>query len=369
MSEKNLTELIQAYLDDELSPDDAKALENLINSDPQARRIFMDCLRIGRLDRIALAAEKEGARIKNPNMSIQRRIYRFTAAAAASIAICLGILFSVRQPDVPENRSFASLIPDAQKQILLLANDGARLEIAESSETRTLEELLAGIPQTGNPEIEEWQTLIVPFGKQIDIRLDDNSRVWLNANSELRFPRKFLGDIRTVYLTGEGYFEVSANRQKPFIVHANGADIRVLGTRFNISAYNDRTVTTLVSGKVEVLADDRTFELDPGYQLSYDTANREVERREVNTDLYTSWVTGSFEYEDMMLGELIQCLTNWYGVRFEFETPEIARRRFTGHFKRTQSLDEILHIIGTTTNIGFRIEAEQVRVFQTPKEK
>ena len=127
-----------------------------------------------------------------------------------------------------------------------------------------------------------YNTLIVPVGGEYAIVLADGTKVWLNAASRLRFPVAFTDSVRQVELEGEGYFRVSQNPEKPFVVKVAGADVRVLGTSFNVFAYNDHLITTLVEGKVALTKNAGKIVLTPDQQARWDGERfvvREVEAR------------------------------------------------------------------------------------------
>ena len=144
----------------------------------------------------------------------------------------------------------------------------------------------------------QYSEIRIPRGGEYKVVLPDGTVVWLNAESSLRFPTVFTGKERKVYAKGELYFDVKHDENKPFIVRINDVSVRVLGTKFCISAYpeNEGIMTTLEQGVVQVTSGDNQMVLKPGYQAVVDQRSGKISQRAVELSLYTSWVRGVFEY-------------------------------------------------------------------------
>lgn len=186
----------------------------------------------------------------------------------------------------------------------------------------------------------------------------------LNSSSRLTFPTRFTGDTREVLVEGEVYFEVQPDENKPFIVRVNDVSVRVLGTKFCISAYpeNEGIMTTLVQGAVQVTSGDNQVVLKPGYQAVVDQRSGAISQRAVELSLYTSWVRGVFEYENMELNDIVVQLARWYDVQFSFSAPEYKERRFTGVVRKYEDLNDVLDMIEKTTNVKFIINGRNVTI-------
>ena len=206
-------------------------------------------------------------------------------------------------------------------------------------------------------------TVEVPVGGEFDMVLADGTRVWLNSATKLRYPTRFTGKNREVYVEGEVFFSVCKDSFHPFIVHTEGAHVRVLGTEFNLSAYpGERTITTLAEGKVEVNDKISKVCLKPGEQAICTKGARFIEVKDVDVSLFTSWVKGVFEFENMSLLAISRQLSRWYGVSFQFEDEDCAERCFTGGIKKYVPLNQSLDILEKTTNVVFKVSGRQVFV-------
>ena len=208
----------------------------------------------------------------------------------------------------------------------------------------------------------KYHTLAVPVGGEYHFTLADGTRVWVNSASEVRFPNCFSGKKREIYVKGEVYLEVARDEKHPFVVHAGENEVRVLGTRFNLTAYPDEqeVITTLVEGSVEFWNDQSSIRLKPGEQSVLDRETNNLEKQKVDVSIYTSWVSGTYEYERMPLSDITRQLSRWYDVQFVYETTEFSNHPFTGVVKRDQSLEEVLSIIEKTTNIKFKISGRTI---------
>ena len=218
-----------------------------------------------------------------------------------------------------------------------------------------------------NEEIEEkpvYHTISTPVGGEYHFTLADGTMVWLNSSSRLTFPTRFTGDAREVLVEGEVYFGVQHDESKPFIVRVNDVSVRVLGTEFCISAYpeNEGVMTTLVRGAVQVTSGNNQVVLKPGYQAVVDQYSGAISQRAVELSLYTSWVRGIFEYENMELNDIVVQLARWYDVQFSFSAPEYKERRFTGVIRKYEDLNDVLDMIEKTTNVKFIINGKNVTI-------
>ena len=218
-----------------------------------------------------------------------------------------------------------------------------------------------------NEEIEEkpvYHTISTPVGGEYHFTLADGTMVWLNSSSRLTFPTRFTGDSREVLVEGEVYFDVKHDENKPFIVRVNDVSVRVLGTEFCISAYpeNEGVMTTLVRGAVQVTSGNNQVVLKPGYQAVVDQYSGAISQRAVELSLYTSWVRGIFEYENMELNDIMVQLARWYDVQFTFSASECKERRFTGVIRKYEDLNDVLDMIEKTTNVKFIINGKNVTI-------
>ncbi|RFM32862.1 FecR family protein [Chitinophaga silvisoli] len=196
---------------------------------------------------------------------------------------------------------------------------------------------------------EGFNTLTVPPKMDYKLALSDGTEVWLNATSRLRFPFAFNGDKREVYLEGEGYFNVAKKDGQPFIVHTAHTDITVLGTSFNVNAYNkDVTTTSLVTGKVLTKSGDKEVTLKPGQEVAF-TAGNKVSVDNFDTDEVLAWMRGLYVFHNTSLEHIAAVIERWYGVKVVFDDPSLAGKKFTGGLEKAQTLDyflETLQIIG-----------------------
>lgn len=212
-------------------------------------------------------------------------------------------------------------------------------------------------------------TLIVPRGAEYNLTLADGTRIWMNAESELRYPVKFTGKNREVYLKGEAYFEVASNANHPFIVKVQDLNVRVLGTSFNIMAYaNEPQIeTTLESGRVEVFRNNQEVALQPGMQAVFRKSSRELSTRRVNTLLYTSWKESQMVFEELRLEELLNRLSRWYDVNIFYQNNDLKDIRLTGNLSKHECISSILDLIRSMGKADFQINGRTIIVKRTQK--
>lgn len=203
-------------------------------------------------------------------------------------------------------------------------------------------------------------TLQVPRGHQVPVELADGTIVTLNAESKMIFPQVFDTDTRRVQITGEAYLSVAAGT-KPFIVNAGGSEITVLGTEFNINAYDRVIYTTLVSGKVKVTTAGKAVVLKPGEQLQYPGPDGGQLVQAVDTHLYTAWKEGVIYFEDASLKSITNSLGRDYDYDFKFKSADLMELQFTIEISKPASLQVVLDKLSRTTNkIVFRVENRTV---------
>ena len=209
---------------------------------------------------------------------------------------------------------------------------------------------------------EKYNTLVGPRGGEGFMELPDSTRVWLNSESKLYFPLRFKGTRRDVRLEGEGYFEVMPDSTAPFHVFANGADLRVLGTSFNVTAYRGRTIATLVEGRVCLTHGGESVLMLPGVQAEVLPGSGGIRTREVNVKEFVLWKDGIFYFEGADLATIMERLARWYDVNVNFDDEELGKLRFSVEMKRYEHIQDLLTKIEKTRKVRFRIEGREIRV-------
>ena len=210
-----------------------------------------------------------------------------------------------------------------------------------------------------------YNKLLVGRGHEYMLILNDGTRVWMNSKSELSYPVAFGENVRRVRLSGEAYFEVAKDSVRPFIVEVDrGFEVKVLGTHFNIKAYDtdDSYETTLVEGKVQVSQGNKTkITLEPSEQMVIGKDGRH-EVRVVNTSYYTAWHEGWFYFNDESLEQVLTMIGRWYDVDFVFVKENLKEITVTGKMKRFENLSVILKMLERTTGTELMLKNRIVKV-------
>lgn len=225
------------------------------------------------------------------------------------------------------------------------------------------------------PESTEFIASSNPAGQSSQITLADGSVVWLSANSSLQYPEKFVEEQREVTLQGEAFFDVAENSEKPFVVKSAGLQTRVLGTSFNVRAFDDdeEIEITVVSGRVSVAqmtnesdTERENFEpvalLNRDEQLLYNHNTRQTRTQSVDSKLYTSWRAGHLSFENHSFEEIARRLERWYGVEIHFADDDLKEARFRITFEN-RSLQHALEMLQAIKGFTFKIDAGERQIW------
>lgn len=390
MDHSRISYIVGRYLEKTLTEAEQQELERMLRDpacneallaafDEQAGALDMSAAPDNRLLPIlhaALASDRPPLRVTS------RRRWRWVAAAAL-LALAAGGYFwlfdkTAIKADVVEQRDIA---PGKQGAVLTLA-DGSEV-VLDSMSNGTIarqngaqlvlsEAQLSYQPSDGPSAATTYNTITTPKGRQFRVALSDGTQVWLNAASSLRYPTAFSGGQRLVEVTGEAYFEVAPDPGKPFFVNvSNKADIRVLGTHFNVNAYdNERNIAaTLLEGSVRVStrtagsAPAAAISLRPGQQalISRTAPGNPIRVHDkADTESATAWKNGLFSFEGIPFADIMRQLERWYDIEVIYENgvPDIE---FEGAMTRDVSLNGLLTILGRS-GIQFRLDGRKLIV-------
>ncbi|MCL2560836.1 MAG: FecR domain-containing protein [Rikenellaceae bacterium] len=312
----------------------------------------------------------------------RRRLYR-TVAAAVVAAVVVGATYLYMSPPTQTER-FAANAPiyaipqDGAAQAYLVSGDGER--IALGGEPRTIESRYASmsvgaenisveaLATAAQEEHIEFKTLVVPRGGMFGITLEDGTQVKLNSGTELRFPERFAGGAREVWLSGEAWFEVAHNDRAPFIVHSGEMTTRVLGTKFNVSAYPDDQFvsTTLAEGSVEVAVSGATAVntvLRPGMQATLLCGTQTLSTRAVDLAMVLAWQNGELLFGNMELERILRVLSRWYDVDYEYSGGAASgSHTFAGRAARSEDLETVLRRLTMLGGPRFEIVGRRIIV-------
>ena len=307
----------------------------------------------------------------------RRALRRGLSVAAACAAVALFAVLVMRPENVEKQPVEVAQKTEMPVGAQLILADGSVVDIDRSGDVEitgagaTIDKESSHIDYSRNSPVGTdadadfapvYNELIMPNGKTFTTTLSDGSRVFLNAESRLRFPVNFSNDRREVELDGEAYFWVAKNEEKPFVIKTGGVEVAVLGTEFNLRAYGNEAqiVTTLVSGRVQVRDDEHACELVPGQQAVYTLATGELSRRAVDVSFYTAWCRNEILFKDTPLDEIMRNLSRWYDVKYEFLDETAAQTEFGGSFRLSDSIDPILDMIRRTGLLDVRRSGDRI---------
>lgn len=378
-SKPDFTDLIAKYYSNSLTEDESAKLKFWIDEHPENKNAFINYISLlqdyQKIEFLERFDRKTRFNILTQNIQRNRKIRiirNISIAASFLILVSVGIAirFNTRSKDLRiEQTSIDQLGETGGKKAILTFANGKSVNLDAQENEFFKEEDGTLIEKDNNNNLSYksdsksnnsnlFNTVEVPRGGEYSLVLSDGSKVWLNAESSIRFPVTFNSVERAVYLTGEAFFDVKSDPERPFIVHSFDTKVKVLGTRFNINGYpeKDYISATLVDGELEVYNKTQNKIIYPGTQALLFKADSNIQVNKVNTNLYTSWVNGILEFENRDLEYIMIQLSRWYQVDFKFKDDNIKNTRFSGAIKRNNSFEYALDLIERISDVNFTVK-------------
>lgn len=328
---------------------------------------------------------KSDTRFKHTHAVVIKFYQRRVVQVAAAILIFLGaglIFFNIRKikttNDIAKNNKSSVIVPGGNKATLTVS--GGKTILLDSVANGLLATTSAGeVVKTQDGQIAykgevsgsaagtvaavEWNTLTTPRGGEYQLVLPDGTKVWLDAASSISYPVAFAGNSRRVRLTGQAYFEVAKNKEKPFYVDVNHTEVRVLGTHFNISAYDEdpENTTTLLEGSVQITKNGKAALLKPGQQASIAGGSDNIVVSEANIDDVMAWKNGYFIFNDDDIRAIMRKVSRWYNVDVDYQG-DFGSRHFGGTYYRSKGINELLNHLERIGKLHFKVAGRRVTV-------
>lgn len=353
---KKVQNLIKKYLSGQCTPEEAAAIEkwyaDYLNQNGPSYEGF---------DRAKTKdAVWQEVLLQRPGKVKKLMKWSRVAAAAALIVGLLALYQFVLTPTFIGEEKLAqhepSIAPSGRNAVLTTA-DGKKITLVPSA-SGVLEQgegfeikkeadglIVFDVKTEGAVASTTYNTIETPKGGVYQVVLPDGSKAWLNNASSISFPTQFAANERSVKVTGEVYFEVEHDSRRPFKVTAPQQEIEVLGTKFNVSAYEDEPLakTTLIEGSVRVKGQSSAQVLRPGYEMATEKGNRDrVSAANLNAVL--AWKEGVFQFERVKLEVLMRQIARWYDVALVYEG-ELPQDEFVGEIKRSEDIQSVLDIL------------------------
>ena len=377
-----IADLILRYRENLLSPDEAEELERWLAESP-AHREQLEILNTKEFllqkyqqEQFIDATTAYAAFLKRITGERSRKFRKWYAWAtvAALCAVFIGVYCFLPTTVTVEPLVQNSLIPAGGNEAVLTLANGERLRLQgtttiavrqdDGSVAKVSESSLAYKADSSLSDTLLYNSLHVPRKGEFALVLSDGTRIWLNSESMVKYPTKFLPGQRKIYLRGEAYLQVAQDSTSPFVIETGKAQIEVLGTSFNLRAYEDEQViqTTLAEGRVCMMTGKQRMELVPGEQGCVDAATGNMVKKVVDVRMYTAWKDGRFVFEGQTLEEIMRTLARWYGVDVVFQSDKARDIEFTGNLKRYADFGQIVSMLELACPAKFLISGTTIRI-------
>lgn len=332
-------------------------------------RFFWESCKQEKIDASSII-EKTRLKIRKDAMRRRRNYFLITSASiAASILICISTIYFLNQSinDDIDLQAIAEGMDSQTVDEVTLITAKEQLNLDEDAFIKYSKEGKVAVNSQIIKEEEkvkdeqEYNQLLVPPGKRARIELSDGTHLVVNSQSKVIYPRRFKGDIRKIYAQGEVFLEVAHDKKHPFIVESDGFNLRVLGTKFNISNYKGRTTNiVLVEGSVEVTDEnEKKAQLAPNDLLNIADGAITFQKK-VDVAEYISWVNGIMLLNGNELSQIIQKLSIYYGISIQCD-PSIGSEKVYGKLDLKDDIDEVIECIRQT--LPFMIERSDTSIY------
>lgn len=378
-TKKELESILKKYLEGNATPEETIFLEQYLHylEDQPGLSTLLSEAENEKIERRNW--ERLNTQIDQPYYSISpHHKWRWVAAASVTLAIGLGAWFFLLHKNDEQQQIVQKTVPndikppETNRATITLTNgqqvylDSAAVGSLAVQGTVKLIKLANGkiAYQTESDQIIDkpvYNTLTNPLGsKVVDMTLADGSRVWLNAGSSVTFPIAFIGNERTVSITGEAYFQVASDKTKPFRVNKGSMQVEVLGTHFNVNAYDDERdiKVTLLEGSVRIKMNEESQMLKPGEQAKISgtvSVTRDVDLEEV-----MAWKDGRFKFSGVDMETIMRQAARWYDIDVEYRGK--VEGTLSGGIARDVNVSRLFHVLELTDKVRFEIEGRKVIV-------
>lgn len=292
----------------------------------------------------------------------KRHKWRMTAIVATAAAAAIALLVYLSLPTPTANDTMEGAIvayqadADAVEQLTLQTPDGEEMTVTQQSLDQMTKE-----KKVAPSESRVKYSLRTPSAMTASLDLPDGTRVWLNANSRIVYPESFSDKQRVVEISGEAYFEVFHDANRPFVVKANGTSTKVLGTKFNVRAHHEKAVhVTLVEGSVEVTSPTGVSQTIVPGQDALLAEGSDIVVTQPDIETFTAWVGGEFYFDNATIADIATEIGQWYNVSVIFNNPSKMPTRLFFAADRTETIDGILRLLNMLEKAKFTFEDNQI---------
>lgn len=347
-----------------ISDEDLAYLKKTIREDPEAFRVWEETRSI--LDTPDVKAFLEKPRpidvIFNATIKPKHNgFWGFSLSLVAALVVSLCIYFFYPNP---KNEPIAKPFNVKNIRLDLPGNDPVDLSEQQGDvkvNSFSLKNANKSLSVKADYASARLATLTVPPGKDYKLTLDDGTLIWVNSATTIRFPTTFLDATRDIYLNGEAYLEVSKNT-KPFIVHLQDANIKVLGTSFNVNTYNPNKIqVALVNGAIRMEMPNDSVELTPGHQITV-LPGKTADISSFDEETLLSWRKGLHFFHNTPLSEIIEILPRWFGKIAVMDNVVKKNARFTGVINRNKPIEESLDLLKATNGLDYYVERDTIHI-------
>lgn len=208
------------------------------------------------------------------------------------------------------------------------------------------------------------QEIFVPKGQVNQVFLADGTRIWINSETKVTVPSVFAANERVVQLSGEAFFEVAKDKNRPFKVEVKGQQIEVFGTTFNVRAYDssNKIETTLETGSIQLKIGNQNTLLNPGEQSLFDKTNNQLTVKKVDPLNFSSWKDGRFEFQNEDLMDVFKVVERWYDVDIDADPSYFRGMRFSGVIKRNKDVKHFLELLNHTIPVVYEINLDKIKI-------
>ncbi|WP_316825195.1 FecR family protein [Pedobacter miscanthi] len=375
--------LIKKYNSQTATPDEKKLVEQWydgvdgddLNEDQFNKKALKKLI----FENVTSAVEHKKAYVQPKKVKLYHSL--FFKAAVLVLALLAGTYVYLKQSEgiikvtnVPKTPK-TKIMPGGNNAVLLLA-DGSQIALNSASDGHIADQSGVQVIKTksgellyrfvGNTNTTAINTISTPRGGQYHLILVDGTQVWLNANSSVKFPTAFNGNERRVEVSGEVYFEVAKNKTKPFIVHTDQSDIKVLGTHFNVNTYDDEAAqrTTLLEGSIQLTRGNQKVLLTPGQQASINRKAEAIKIKEIaDLDAVIAWKNGYFQFEKSDLQSVMRQVSRWYNTSVDYNGT-IPTKEYSGKIPRNVNVSKLIEMLSYS---GIHCEIKNNQIIVNPK--